>query len=332
MRRYAKISPQLWIGDTGRQLRNAGPEALLVALYLLSNPHANMLGLYYLPTSLIAHETGLAAEGASKGLQGAIEAGFCSYDESSEMVFVHEMARYQIADQLATTDKQCTGIQRQYDALPNNPFLAMFYKKYANAFHLATRRENRRVSEGASMTHRSQEQEQEQDQDLNTFPQTKFAESNGVLSHERKNSKPTEAQTERLYSLYPRKRDKLDAKKAIWKAAGTVMAGDSDHPAMELDDALNYLAERVALYARCVQGRDQNFIPYPASWFNAGSFWDDEQDWVEQQRDVNKNDQASRKVAQYQNWLPPQNVPNDYISEGTKRKQAIEANKQVVHG
>jgi hypothetical protein len=279
MRRYAKISPQFWIGDTGRQLREAGQEALLVALYLLSNPHANMLGLYYLPTSLIAHETGLASQGASKGLQRAIEAGFCAYDESSEMVFVHEMARYQIADQLVATDKQCAGLQRDYDGLPNNPFLAMFYEKYANAFHLTSRRENRRPSEGASMPHRSQEQEQEQEQDINTFPQTSFADEHAVPSNERKNSKPTDAQTERLYSLYPRKRDKIDAKKAIRKAAGMVMAGDADHPAMQLDDALNYLAERVALYARCVHGCDQTFIPYPASWFNAGSFWDDEQDW-----------------------------------------------------
>jgi len=174
MRRYAKISPQLWIGDTGRQLREAGSEALLVALYLLSNPHANMLGLYYLPTSLIAHETGLASEGASKGLRWAIEAGFCSYDESSEMVFVHEMARYQIADQLVPTDKQCAGLQRDYDGLPNNPFLAMFYEKYATAFHLTSRRENRRPSEGTSMPHRSQEQEQEQEQDLKTFPQIRL--------------------------------------------------------------------------------------------------------------------------------------------------------------
>jgi hypothetical protein len=270
MRRYAKISPQLWIGDTGRQLREAGPEALLVALYLLSNPHANMLGLYYLPTSLIAHETGLASEGASKGLRRAIEAGFCAYDESSEMVFVHEMARYQIADQLATTDKQCTGIQRDYDGLPNNPFLAAFYEKYANAFHLTSRRENRRPSEAPSVPPRSQEQEQEQEQDLNTLPQTSFADAPEVLSVERKNSKPTEAQIEQLYSLYPRKRDKLDAKKAIRKAVGMVMAGDADHPAMQVEDALNYLAQRVTLYARCVHGCDQNFIPYPASWFNAG--------------------------------------------------------------
>jgi hypothetical protein len=48
--------------------------------------------------------------------------------------------------------------------------------------------------------------------------------------------------------------------------------------------------------------------------------------------DSKTNGQAARMVAQYPNWLPPQNVADDYVSEGTKRKQAIEANKQVVHG
>ena len=167
MRRYAKIIPQFWIGETGRKLREAGSDALLVALYLLSNPHANMLGLYYLPTSLIAHETGLTPQGASEGLRRAIEAGFCLYDGSSEMVFVLEMARYQVADQLVSTDKQCAGIQREYDALPNNPFFAAFYEKYAKAFHLTFSRDNSRPSEGSSKAHRSQEQEQEQEIEKN---------------------------------------------------------------------------------------------------------------------------------------------------------------------
>jgi hypothetical protein len=254
---------------------------MLVALYLLSNPHANMLGLYYLTKLSIEHETGLGRGGASKGLQRAIDAGFCSYDESSEMVFVHEMARYQIAAQLVTTDKRCAGIQRDYDGLPHNPFLAAFYDKYAKAFHLKTRRENRRPSEGASMPHRSQEQEQEHEQDINTLPQTAFADAHEILSDSTKNSKPTEAQTELMYGLYPRKRGKFDAKRAIRKAVAVVMTGDPDHPAMPLDDALDYLAQRVRLYARSVQGSD--FIPYPATWFNGGSFWDDERDWGNKQ-------------------------------------------------
>jgi hypothetical protein len=172
MRRYSKVCPQFWIGETGRKLREAGQDALLVALYLLTNPHANMLGLFYIPASLMAHETGLSPEGASEGLRRAIDAGFCAYDESSETVFVYEMARYQIADQLLPSDKQCAGIQREYEGLPNNPFLAAFYEKYAKAFHLTFSRENQRPSEGASKAHRSQEQEQEQDKNITSEPET----------------------------------------------------------------------------------------------------------------------------------------------------------------
>lgn len=111
-----------------------------------------------------------------------------------------------------------------------------------------------------------------------TFPQTAFADDHAPIPDTNK-SNPTETQLEQLYKLYPRKRDKLDAKKAIRKAVGVVIAGDADHPAMPLEEALNYVAQRITLYARSVQGCDRDFIPYPASWFNAGSFWDDERDW-----------------------------------------------------
>lgn len=90
MRDYAKVGPKFWIGATGKKLRAAGPEAQIVALYLMTSPHANMLGLYYIPKMFIAHETGLGLEAASKGLQRGIEAGFCEYDEASEMVWVIE--------------------------------------------------------------------------------------------------------------------------------------------------------------------------------------------------------------------------------------------------
>lgn len=116
------------------------------------------------------------------------------------------------------------------------------------------------------------------------FPQTRFADAAPSIE----TKKPTEAQIEQLYDLYPRKREKLDAKKAICKAVGVVMAGDPDHPAMSLQDALDYLAKLVTLYARCVQDCEGKYIPYPASWFNAGSFWDDERDWSKYKPKVDK--------------------------------------------
>lgn len=177
MRDYAKLGPTFWTGTTGKALRRAGPEALLVALYLISAPASNMLGVYYQPMLYMAHETGLGLEGASKGLRSCMQAGFCSYDEDTEMVFVHEMAAWQIAEALAPNDKRCKGIQRDYLALPDCPHLGAFFDRYQGAFHLTGRRgpgPNQPVDkpvykpgdkQAPSKPLRSQEQEQEQEQE-----------------------------------------------------------------------------------------------------------------------------------------------------------------------
>jgi hypothetical protein len=175
MRDYGKVSPHFWIGRTGKELRQAGPESQLVALYLLTSPHANMIGLYYMPLAFLSHETGLTIEGAKKGLNSAIKAGFCKYDEHSEMVWVIEMATHQIGDALKPGDKRCAGVQNEYDKVSDNLFLSEFYDKYSAQFNMTSRRESE-VSipvqnEGASkgLVSQEQEQEQEKEQDQNTL-------------------------------------------------------------------------------------------------------------------------------------------------------------------
>ena len=126
MRDYGKISPSFWTGKTGKAIKAGGQEAVVVAMYLMSSPHSNMIGLYYLPMMYLAHETGMGLEGASKGLQRVCEAGFCSYDEVSEVVWVHEMARYQIADELKANDLRTKGVQREIDSVPENPLFPHF--------------------------------------------------------------------------------------------------------------------------------------------------------------------------------------------------------------
>lgn len=175
MRDYAKFSPQFWIGSTGKQLRG-NADAQVVALYLVSSPHANMLGLYYLPLAYLTHETGLPPEGASKGLQRCIDVGFCEYDEQAEMVWVVEAARFQIADQLSPNDKQTKGVANELSKLPKTRLAAGFAEKYRAAFHLPdglvdslfgapTMNKKPSPTEAPSKPLRSQEQEQEQEQD-----------------------------------------------------------------------------------------------------------------------------------------------------------------------
>jgi uncharacterized phage protein (TIGR02220 family) len=147
MRDYSKVGPQFWTGDTGKAIRKLGsPEARIVAMYLITSPHANMLGLYHCPLAYISHDTGIPIEGASKALASLSEVGFCQFDEASEYVWVFEMARFQIAESLEVKDLRCKGIAKEYAALSNNRFLKEFFEKYGAAFHM----ELARASKGAS--------------------------------------------------------------------------------------------------------------------------------------------------------------------------------------
>lgn len=166
MRDYAKVSPQFWTGRTGKALKAASPEAVIVAMYLMTSPHANMIGLYYCPLVYIAHDTGLGLEGASKGLQSCIEAGFCTFDADTDTVFVHEFAAYQIGDELSSKDLRSKGVANELSKAPKGVCHQAFMARYAVAFCLPVQSENASPLEAPSKPLRSQEQEQEQEQDV----------------------------------------------------------------------------------------------------------------------------------------------------------------------
>ena len=165
MREYARISPRFWMGETGRLIRTKGSEAQLLALYLLTSPHSNMIGLYWCPVTYMAHETGLTMQGASKALQSLIDIGFCQYDSASEVVWVVEMARYQVGERLSEKDKQAKGVQNAYDDLPKNPFLRAFFEHYGEPFCMSKSRDSEAPSKPLASKEKAQEKEQEKEKD-----------------------------------------------------------------------------------------------------------------------------------------------------------------------
>lgn len=162
MREYAKVAPSFWTGRSGRRLRGQ-QEAQIVAMYLMTCPHANMVGVYTCPLVYIAHETGLSLEGASKGLASLIEAGFCTFDTELELVWVHEMARFQVGDCLKLQDKRTAGVQAAFDRMPDGLIRQGFHARYHEAFHLPALTGNSPL-QAPSQPLASQKQEQEQQQ------------------------------------------------------------------------------------------------------------------------------------------------------------------------
>lgn len=135
MRDYAKISGRFWTGTTGKKLRG-NLEMQVLAMYLMTSTHSNMIGIYHCPIMYMAHETGLSIEGATEALQSLIEAEFCTFDGDEEVVWVHEMAAHQIGTQLSANDKQVIGIRKQYAQIVSDQIRRGFAERYQGDFHL----------------------------------------------------------------------------------------------------------------------------------------------------------------------------------------------------
>jgi hypothetical protein len=132
---YSKIYDSLYTGETGRAIRGCWQAQVLMP-YLIRNPHANQYGLYYLPMSYIIHDLGHPAHEMRKGLERLEQEGFAYYDDTTEYVFVVEMCHVQTGRLNAHgekgPDKRIKGANRFYAEVQKNPFLGMFYDRYAD--------------------------------------------------------------------------------------------------------------------------------------------------------------------------------------------------------
>lgn len=166
MRDYARVSPAFWTKGSGKALRG-DRDAQLVALYVVTCPSANMIGLYYLPITLLAHEVGISIEGARKALRRVETAGFAYYDEVSELVWVPNAAAYQIGDELIGADKRRAAVLRELTSVGKHRFVRDFFDKYGAPYGLARLawiEELETLTQGASEGLRSQDQDHAQEQ------------------------------------------------------------------------------------------------------------------------------------------------------------------------
>lgn len=170
MRDYAVMTSQFWVGETGRELRGH-KEAQIVAAYLVTGPSSTMIGLYHMALPILAHETGLPIQGASKGLAKCKEVGFAYYDPQSETVFIPEMAKFQLGAELSAKDKRVKAVVRLASQMRKSPYFKAFLDIYAGPYRL-DRKELEANTEHPLTGHRrgieggpNQEQEQEHDQE-----------------------------------------------------------------------------------------------------------------------------------------------------------------------
>lgn len=114
--RYYRVSPKVW-----RHAKKAGwgDRETLLALYLLTCPHRNMAGLYYLPREYMQADLGWDAG----SLRGALDAlwrdDFVRYDDDAQVVLILNALAYDAPD----NPNQIKAAMKQLEELPETPLL-----------------------------------------------------------------------------------------------------------------------------------------------------------------------------------------------------------------
>ena len=129
---YRSVNPSFWTGNTGKKLRG-DPESQLVALYLITNPHTHMSGVYHLPIAYLCTDIGISEKAAWKGLARLSEVSFCEYDKDTETVFVLNMLHFQFGN-MKSSDNKYKSIVKWFAELPNSYIKQRFASIYGSQY------------------------------------------------------------------------------------------------------------------------------------------------------------------------------------------------------
>ena len=121
---YRTICTQLW---TDKKIQRLTVQGKLLFVYLITNPHTHLSGIYYLPKELILKETGLTNT-LCDTLFHTISSeawNLAHYDRESSTVFVVNMFRYQ-----GTGEKNERSAANQLKGLHDTYLIPLFLRTY----------------------------------------------------------------------------------------------------------------------------------------------------------------------------------------------------------
>ena len=304
MARYSKIDRRIWNDAKFRALSRSQPCAQVLFLYLLTNPFVGPIpGVYCAGEAMLAEALGWPLEGFQKAFREAFEQGLVKADFGARLIWIPKAIRY--------NEPESTNVVRSWrdawDELPECELKRQAWQALravlAAKDSLSEKNESvwlntflqncpepspEETVKGMAKAYMkpclgplaNQEQEQEQEQDANTRAHPSDEQSD--RSSRRKDDLATVAKVSLLasaiYHEYPRHIAKQAAFAAIAKAIKTVAARDFSGDG---DRAAEWLKAKVIRYANSAQGKrlDRDLIPYPATWFNAAQYDDDESEW-----------------------------------------------------
>lgn len=121
---YRTICTQLW---TDKKVQRLTVQGKLLFVYLITNPHTHLSGIYYLPKELMMKETGLSNTVLDTLFHTLSEPSQnqAHYDPDSSTVFITNMFSYQ-----GTGEKNERSAANQLRGLHETPLLTLFLERY----------------------------------------------------------------------------------------------------------------------------------------------------------------------------------------------------------
>jgi hypothetical protein len=134
VRDYGKVQTTFWTSDDIQVLSNDGR---MLALYLLTSPHTNLLGCFHLPTGYVSEDLSWDVETVSKGFAELELKGFATRDALSKWVVIHKYLKWNAIE----NPNQGISAGRLFDQVPSKsavkPLLVKALREYSKHFPLS---------------------------------------------------------------------------------------------------------------------------------------------------------------------------------------------------
>lgn len=127
---YTKVESQFWRDE---KMKPASDEAKLLMFYLLTSPHKNLIGFYYLPHAYGCADLKWSQEKYKSALQELIDLDRIVYDDNSEVVLIKNHLKYnpiQNQNQAKAAIEKFNELPKTTDTKPFAEALAKNFKPF----------------------------------------------------------------------------------------------------------------------------------------------------------------------------------------------------------
>ena len=111
--RYSKVFVKIW---HSKDFRTLSEEGKMLFLYLLTSPHRNMGGFYYLPFPYLCFDIGLDENRVARAFEELEGRGMAVYDKDAQVVLIKKWFCYNPIE----NKNQAKGLNKQLAEIPKS--------------------------------------------------------------------------------------------------------------------------------------------------------------------------------------------------------------------